>query len=101
MTKTQKFSSGRIVTTLKISADMAASPDFAEFVDRCLSGHFSGYWGNISESEAELNDKSISKKQRIDSVYNVPETVTTGEDEIWIITKADRSATTILYPSEY
>ena len=58
--------------------------------------HVTGDWGDLEEEDKQENEFSVDRQLRILSAYNLP----TG-DKIWIITEADRSATTLLLPSEY
>ena len=71
--------------------------DFAPYLAR----HAQGDWGDDLDSfDRRQNDTAVKERYRILSAYSVP----VGNDEterIWIITEADRSATTILLPSEY
>jgi len=53
-------------------------------------------WGNVSEADKGLNDDAVLNGGRILSAYDTEDGVT-----FWIITEADRSATTILLPSDY
>jgi len=53
-------------------------------------------WGNISQDDKELNDLAlVSGDGRLFSSYVTP------KGKVWIITKADRSATVVPLPSEY
>jgi len=71
--------------------------DFAPYLAR----HVKGDWGDDLDSfDRRQNDTAVKGGYRILSAYTVP----IGEDgteRIWIITEADRSATTVLLPSEY
>jgi len=58
--------------------------------------HLSGDWGDVCPEDARRNDWSIENGERVLSVYVLPTDV-----KVWIITEADRSATTFLLPSEY
>ncbi len=61
-----------------------------------LRRHMSCDWGELSEDDIQENDVSLKEGFRIMSAYQ------TGKGQkLWIITEADRSATTILLPSEY
>ena len=60
-----------------------------------LHRHLSGDWGDLDEEDKAENDFSIEHSFRILSAYNTP------EGRLWIITEADRSATTFLLPEEY
>ena len=61
-----------------------------------LRRHVSADWGEISEDDAQENELSLREGFRLLSAYR-----TLKGQRIWIITEADRSATTILLPSEY
>ena len=53
-------------------------------------------WGEVSEEDAQENELSLEQGFRLLSNYQ------TGKgQQLWIITEADRSATTVLLPSEY
>ena len=60
-----------------------------------LLKHAKGYWGDLSQEDWQENDLSVRSGFRILSAYK------TEEGRIWIITEADRTATTILLPTEY
>ena len=61
-----------------------------------LLRHVTGDWGEVDEHDAKENDFSVEKGFRILSAY----TLKTGV-KVWIITEANRSATTFLLPEEY
>ena len=61
-----------------------------------LSRHAKGDWGEVPEDDKQENEQSLLNGWRLLSAY----TADNGE-KIWLITEADRSATTILLPSEY
>ena len=61
-----------------------------------LSRHMNGDWGEVGPEDWAENDLSVREGFRILSAY----TLTTGV-KLWIITEADRSATTVLLPEEY
>ena len=61
-----------------------------------LRRHMSGDWGELSDEDVKENEFSLKEGLRLLSAYQ------TGKGQkLWIITVADRSATTILLPSEY
>ena len=61
-----------------------------------LRRHMSGDWGDLSDEDVKENEFSLKQGLRLLSAYQ------TGKGQkLWIITEADRSATTILLPSEY
>jgi hypothetical protein len=61
-----------------------------------LRRHISKDWGELSEEDVRENELALREGFRLLSSYR-----TSAGDKIWIITEADRSATTILLPSEY
>jgi hypothetical protein len=65
-----------------------------------LARHAKGDWGDLDDFDARQNNTAVKEGYRILSAYEV--TTEDGETErIWVITEADRSATTILSPAEY
>jgi hypothetical protein len=58
--------------------------------------HASGDYGDICESDREINDWSIENGARIVSVYEK-----LFSEKIYVMTEADRSTTTVLLASEY
>ena len=61
-----------------------------------LRRHMSCDWGELSDDDVQENELSLQKGFRLLSAYQ------TGKGQkLWIITEADRSATTLLLPSEY
>lgn len=87
------FSLGAIVATpgaLEALEHAGKSP--ADFLAR----HQCGDWGDLSDDDRRENEFSLSRHLRIFSAYHLDRDV-----KIWIITEADRSATTILLPSDY
>lgn len=61
-----------------------------------LARHVTGDWGDLCEEDVAENRLSVEQGYRILSSYELE----TGE-KIWLITEADRSATTFLLPGEY
>ncbi len=58
--------------------------------------HLGADWGNLDAEDWAANDHAVANGERILSSYPLG----TGQD-IWVITDADRSVTTILLASEY
>ena len=94
MNNTQvKFPLGQVVVTpgaLQALEEAGQSP--VDFLRR----HVVGDWGELGEEDQAENELSVVRGFRILSSY----TLSTGE-KLWIITEADRSATTLLLPDEY
>jgi len=59
-----------------------------------LRRHLTGDWGDVCPQDKRANDAALRKKERVLSAYEVMPDV-----KIWIITEADRQATTALLPS--
>lgn len=64
--------------------------------EELLTRHQTGDWGVVPEPDRRENELSVKEGFRILSSYPVG-----GDDRIWIVTEADRSATTLLLPEEY
>ena len=84
-----KFELGQVYAT---SAAMLLEMDFRPFILR----HSQGDWGDLGDEDKEANDQALIYGDRILSAYQINEKV-----RIWIITEWDRSATTVLLPSDY
>jgi hypothetical protein len=61
-----------------------------------LARHQSGDWGDVCEDDKKENELSVKEGFRILSSYK-----TSKDVKLWLITEADRNATTLLLPSEY
>lgn len=61
-----------------------------------LARHAQGDWGDVCSEDAQANETALREGGRLLSAYKLPD----GE-RIWILTEADRSATTVLLPAEY
>ena len=77
-----------------------ATPGALERVDHearlaALARHARGDWGDVDPEDWAENELSLAEGFRLLSVYH------SADVKFWIITEADRSATTILLPSEY
>lgn len=90
---TIKFSPGRIVATPgAVEAMRGAKVNPFRYLVR----HLCGDWGELDPEDQQENERSLKHGLRLLSAYTLPNGV-----KIWIITEADRSATTFLLPSEY
>jgi hypothetical protein len=90
-----KFPLGRVVWTRGVNDLVAVDSSFAKFVMDSLKRHANCDWGDLSDEDKRENDFSLDKELRLLSAYKL------GIFHIWILTEADRSATTILFPEEY
>ena len=93
-----KFSLGQLLMTRGVNDKVAESSKFAKFAMDSLKRHVNCDWGDMCQEDIEENDLALKDGDlRIFSAYN-----NSGElPKIWIITEADRSATTLLFPDEY
>jgi 2-keto-3-deoxy-L-rhamnonate aldolase RhmA len=93
----------RAVTPLFKLGQLVSTPGAMEVLSQpgtdwmvLLMRHATGDWGDLSGDDKRANDLAVQDGDRILSAYDLP----TGA-RIWIITEADRSATTLLLPEEY
>lgn len=86
-----KFPLGR--TLITPGAQEALHP---EDVMKSISRHVSGDWGDCGPEDWQENELSLHERLRLFSVYH-----DRNNTKFWVITEADRSATTVLLPSEY
>lgn len=91
MTKKPLFELGTIVATPGALELKEKGVNLAALLMR----HVIGDWGNVSKKDAVENEMSLMSNFRILSSYETP------FGNVWIITEADRSATTFLLPDEY
>ena len=87
----QKFELGQVLITPG-AYDELNLKDAAQ----CLVRHADGDFGDMSEEDKASNEEAVENEGRIMSAYHDSNGV-----KFWIITEWDRSATTILLPSEY
>jgi len=92
-----KFPLGQVVMTRGVADRVADDIEFSRFCLESLKRHASGDWGDMCIEDKKENDFAlIQGGLRIFSAYEKQ-----GLPGIWIITEADRSATTTLFPDEY
>ncbi len=86
---------GRLVTTNGVAAWYDNDIHKYRSILTCVDRHKSGDWGEVDQEDWQTNDYSVKNGLRILSSYTI------NDEKIWIITEADRSVTTVLFPSEY
>ena len=86
-----RFTLGQIVITN--NAQRTLQP---EDIPLALGRHLRGDWGDVDEEDRQENELSLHEGFRLLSVYHDRNGV-----KFWIITEADRSATTSLLPDDY
>jgi hypothetical protein len=89
-----RFQLGQLVVTRGVRA-WATDEAKVLGLEEAIVRHATGDWGVVSPGDAELNEEALRHGGRLLSAYVV------ADRRIWIITEADRSATTLLFPEEY
>lgn len=90
-----KFNIGMQVTSRSVFEEMQDNSQFSKDVSKAFTQYINGNWGIVCKEDAEMNEAAIKYGGRIFAKYN------TCIGAIYIITEADRSVTTILFPDEY
>ncbi len=91
-----KFSMGRMVMTQGVASECETDQKFNSFVLTSIGRHARGDWGNLSKEDQAENNSALGNQLRLLSAYEME-----GLPKIWLITEADRSVTTVLFPDEY
>ena len=87
-----KFPLGHITATRGVYEHLERhGVNASEYLDR----HVRGDWGDIPPEDAAENEFAVSRRLRLLSSYMI------AGERVWIITEADRSVSTLLFPSEY
>ena len=86
-----KFCLGPIVATSN-----ALSAITHEDILRALDRHIRGDWGELDDFDRNQNEEALIHGRRLLSVYYAQ-----NDTRFYVITEADRSATTILLPEDY
>jgi hypothetical protein len=88
-----KFALGRLVATPgAIMAAGNADDNLITYLNR----HAVCDWGELSQDDRLANAQALKNGSRLLSAYHLKDGT-----KIWIVTEADRSATTVLLPDEY
>lgn len=88
-----RFTLGRLVATPGALDALART---GENPLRYLARHATGDWGEVDADDQAANDQALVDGERLLSAYRL-----TDGTRLWIITEADRSASTLLLPEEY
>ena len=86
-----KFRLGHIVSTPNTLNNLTQD-DILVAIQR----HQAGDWGDVDERDRQENELFLKQGLRLLSVYHASSGI-----KFWLITEADRSATTILLPEDY
>ena len=90
---TPLFDPGHVGFTVAARAAIRASGDSPWDI---LTRHITGNWGDLDDHDKAENDYALNRPLRLFSQYSL-----SNGQPLWIITEADRSATTFLLPEEY
>jgi hypothetical protein len=88
---------GRLVVTRGVNDSIADSAAFAKDVCEALGRFVAGDWGNVDPEDRAENDRALLAGNRLLGSYRAGQ----AQEKIWVITEADRSVTTVLFPDEY
>ena len=86
-----RFNPGRLMIT-RNAKDVLPHME----VNAAIERHLNGDWGDVCQSDWQRNEQALRDGDRLLSVYQ-----TQDGEKFWIITESDRSATTVLLPSDY
>lgn len=90
---------GNLVMTRGVHDKFDNDPAFNLHLKMSFERYLSHDWGDCCEEDTAANNAAALGEDRIVAAYIMDEK--TDEGKIWIITEADRSLTTFLFPSEY
>ena len=91
MSKKPLFQIGQLMMTQGVAALDLEVGALKQLVQR----HATGDFGTVCAEDRQENLYSVNNDLRVISAYEIEGT------RIWIITEADRTSTTILFPEEY
>jgi hypothetical protein len=92
-TKEPRFATGQLVATPRAMDKLSPAA-----MASALARHVTGDWGDVDDEDRAANDADVIAGGRLLSTYPIPDE---PDEKFWIITEADRSATTFLLPEEY
>ena len=94
-----QFDFGKLYMTRGVDELGNEQPAFDRHVQKSVDRYLRGDWGDMCADDKKMNDDAVADgENRIFAAY---ECADHPDWKIWIITEYDRSATTILFPSEY
>jgi hypothetical protein len=90
--QTPRFALGHVVATPDVAEHFATNGINAlDYLGR----HASGDWGEVPPEDAALNELALAQNSRLLSRYTI------AGKCVWLITEADHSSSTFLFPDEY
>ncbi len=95
MWKSRYFMLGRIMWTYTINDAIIYNAEFAKEICNIMDRYCKKDWGDMAAEFKEANDKAITCNKKVFAIYK------TSKGRVVVTTEWDRSATTILFHSEY
>jgi hypothetical protein len=89
------FPLGQVVITASAKAVLERRGQLP-IVQTMVNRHALGDWGDLDAEDIEANNLALIHGNRLLSAYEFEDGF-----KVWLITEADRSATTILLPEDY
>ena len=90
------FDAGMVVVTEGV---LELQERYGLNIDVLLACHTHGEWGDVTEDDWQANNRALREGGRLVSIYLMP--IFNGETALWVITEANRSATTVSLPGEF
>jgi len=87
----EPFALGKIVATANALHSLPSAD-----VLLALGRHARGDWGDVCNEDRQANERALVEGTRLFSVYHSRQ----GQ-KFYVVTEADRSATTVLLPEDY
>ena len=87
----ERFKLGRVMATPAALGAIGANE-----ILRALARHAAADWGEVDQEDSRANDHALRAGGRLLSAYHGKRNT-----KFWIITEADRAATTVLLPEDY
>ncbi len=87
------FNPGQVVAT---PGTLTALANAQENAVHFLARHLLGDWGDVDAADGQANDHALTHHGRLLSAYTL-----SNCERLWVITEWDRSATTLMLPSDY
>jgi len=96
-----KFPLGNLYATCGVAEMQRQEPGFVTHVWHSLERYKQGDWGEMTSDDKARNNEALADPEDGGRIFAAYEHPNHAAWRIWIITEADRSCTTILFPDEY
>lgn len=90
-----RVQTGKLAMTASVRDWMRTREHGATDIAQLLARHARGDWGTVDAHDAAINEQGLHEDGRLLSSYEV------DDRTVWVITEADRSATTVLFPADH